>query len=642
MHNEKYCSIRISEEPHNDLSNVPLNPFESGYIRVKNSELQLNSLFYVSRFSRYNKKMPTRTLLNHDDATLVLYDSIITSSENPTALDASDMDRIASILLAPTRDIERLVFSGGGAKGTAYTGAYDALLETGILQNVKEVSGSSAGSIAAALLSVGITPAKLDSILDTNFETLMGKRVGRLYGNPAGVMFNTKSGNELLDVIRQGIVETVQLFMSNFRRDDVLADLLPIYDKCQKTQSSVIGLPLEVTFNDLALLNQHYPGQFKKLTITGVKLAEDGKALLQIFNAKSTPDVEIALACQASCAIPVFLAPVLMKIGSRWERLVDGGVYDNIPTEYFDDVNEQGEFIPNQKKAKTLIFAFANPALHRSQHGDPAKEPCDPSWRLRLKYNIGLNHVSNIKTEWDPIDRKQEAYRRLQKDYSLRIVPLRVAPIKTKSFSLATTMSRVMHSLGYLDTQTSLTNLGLQDRNLFSPDFFYTKIVGNFVQIYSAVLIGSGKNPQHDVLLKQINTPGVGLLARYHLIRDSLVAPKVGSDKAFYASKPYSSKAFALSRAVEFYKKELSAEDLFKETYQESFKRSGFFSVSKIAGECIFKSSTLNRALEKKKMFGLFDKRSGQPLTQTRAGLVFESLTKIDEFSHDNEILHTP
>ena len=642
MHNEKYCSIRMSEEPLNDLSNVLLNRFKSGYIRVKNSERQLNSLFYVSRFSHENIKMPTRTLLSDDDATLVLYDSIIASSENPSALDANDMNRIASILLAPTHDIERLVFSGGGAKGTAYTGAYDALLETGILQNVKEVSGSSAGSIAAALLSVGITPAKLDSILDTNFETLMGKRVGRIYGNPAGVMFNTKSGDELLDVIRQGIVETVQLFMSNFRRDDVLPDLLPIFDKCQKTQSSVIGLPPQVTFNDLALLNQHYPGQFKKLTITGVKLAEDGKALLQIFNAKSTPDVEIARACQASCAIPVFLAPVSMMIGSRCERLVDGGVYDNIPTEYFDGVNEQGEFIPNQKKAKTLIFAFANPALHRSQHGDPAKEPCDPSWRIRLKYHIGLKHVSNIKTKWDPIDRKKEAYRRLQKDYSLRIVPLRVGPIKTKSFSLATTMSRLMHSLGYLDTVTSVTNLGLQDCAFLSPDLFYRTIVKNFAQIYSAVLIGAGKNPQYDVLLKQINAPGVSLLARYHLIRDSLVAPKGGADKAFYASNRYSSKAFALSRAVEFYKNELSAEDLFKETYQESFKRSGFFSVSKIAGECIFKSSTLNRVLEKQTMFGLFDKRAGKPLTQTRAGLVLESLTKIDKFSRENERLHNP
>src|SRR5580700_10092723 len=53
------------------------------------------------------------------------------------------------------RSIERLAFSSGGAKGSAYPGVLKALELTQILKAIEKVAGSSAGAINAALIAVG-------------------------------------------------------------------------------------------------------------------------------------------------------------------------------------------------------------------------------------------------------------------------------------------------------------------------------------------------------------------------------------------------------------------------------------------------------------------------------------------------------
>ena len=633
------CSIQMSVKPHDDLSNVP-SDFEAGYIRVKNSETQLNSLFYVARSTGDKKKKPICTELNDDDETLKLYDSVIPSSAKLYPLNSDELDAIVSILLNPTKEIERLVFVGGGAKGVIYPGAYAAVVDTGAFDNVQMVSGSSVGSISAAMIAVGITPERLRQLMDTNLAKLMGNRVGKLFGNHDGVNVFTRSGDELLDFIRCGIIETVQQFLAKLKEEAIekdYPDLLPLIDKCAQSSAPTI------TFHDLNILNHYFPNQFKQLAITGVKLTLDRGADLQIFNAKLTPNVEIAEACRGSCSLPVYLHPVSINIDSQDEMIVDGGLYDNIPTDYFDGVDEAGHFIPNKKKAKTLVFGFNDVATRRALYGNPAIEPFKSTLKHRFKFGPALRYIADIAPMWSPMRQKQEGYRRLQGDYPLRTVQLRVTPVQTRSYALATTLSREMYSLGYLDAVTSITNLGVHDCTSFSPEFFYLSIVENFIHIYSAVLVGAGKNPAHDVLIKQLNAPNISMLTRYHLIRDSVTAPQKCSYWDFCATNDSATKIFALSRAVEFYKDELSAEDLFKETYQESFKRSGFFSVSKIAGECIFKSSTLKHKLENKRMFCLFDKRNNVPHSNTRAGLVFDSLSKINKFSSGHkEHIETP
>lgn len=51
--------------------------------------------------------------------------------------------------------IENLVFEGGGVKGTAYAGALEVLEARGVLDTVRRVAGTSAGSITALLVALG-------------------------------------------------------------------------------------------------------------------------------------------------------------------------------------------------------------------------------------------------------------------------------------------------------------------------------------------------------------------------------------------------------------------------------------------------------------------------------------------------------
>ena len=65
----------------------------------------------------------------------------------------------------PSFGFENLAIEGGGAKGVAYGGAVEALHQAGVLQKLKRVAGTSAGSITAGLIALGYTPSELHTIL---------------------------------------------------------------------------------------------------------------------------------------------------------------------------------------------------------------------------------------------------------------------------------------------------------------------------------------------------------------------------------------------------------------------------------------------------------------------------------------------
>ncbi|OGV32492.1 MAG: hypothetical protein A3E88_07160 [Legionellales bacterium RIFCSPHIGHO2_12_FULL_35_11] len=249
--------------------------------------------------------------------------------------------------------IERIVCSGGGAKGVRYAAALLAMINTGMFKGVKEFSGSSAGAITAMFMAIGISPQTFrEQLLTTNLKDLMGKSVGKVFGkNPVGTAFLSKDGKPLEEFLRDNVLNTVRASLEGIRdRGNALEDyaLKKLLIKLNQEEN------VKITFADLALLNHYFPNDFKKLIIPAVR-RKDGA--VQIFNAELTPDVEIALACRASASIPVILKPVAIEINGVTEEFVDGGLYDNLPTDYFD-TNEKGEFIINQKPTQTMVFAF--------------------------------------------------------------------------------------------------------------------------------------------------------------------------------------------------------------------------------------------------------------------------------------------
>jgi predicted acylesterase/phospholipase RssA len=528
----------------------------------------------------------------------------------------------------PRESIERMVFVGGGAKGVVYPGAYDAMVRTGAFEDVKEISGASVGSSTAALVAFGMSPDALMRFLQMDFSMLMGERVGSLFRrNTSGVRFITKDGSGILNAIRAGIIETIQAYF--FEMDD-LELFLSQHPEIGELWTRIKSMRCpKITFQDLALLNQLDPGKFKRLTVVGT-VYPTGE--LQIFNAEQTPEIEIALACRASSSLPVFLEPVSMVIGTEMKKIVDGGVYDNVPTDYFDVSHSTGTYTRNKKKTRTLVFmldAVSNesksPLFHALHSQSP--DPYQMKYREHFEYTFGLKRVAGMKPLYCPAEQKKESYKRLQKKYALQTVNLRAAPVDTMAFDLAARLMRVMTVFGYLDTVNYLINHDLHRDCLstveFNAESFHLEMVGTFCEIYAAVRLGSGRSLKDDYLWNKLSQPNMTLLDRYYLIRNV----------AGYNVK--SAATFALTRAVEFANNKITSETLFKETYRESFKRSSFFSISKITGQCVFKTSTLTNQLKNQNMFSLFAKRVQEHRSKTRTDEIFGALNKLDKFNHD-------
>lgn len=257
-------------------------------------------------------------------------------------------------LIQPTNSIKRVVCSGGGAKGVVYPAAYKAMQQTGVLDTVEHFSGASAGAITAALMAVGIQPEHFrKTLLETNFKSLMGNK---LTVRTPGTCRLTKDGSTMLAFLRKMIADSID--------EQLTANREELFARCEdqqqreKLQALITNVRSEqpnIRFSDLAFLNQLAPEIFKKLTVTAVTFP-NGE--LQVFDTEHTGDVEIALACRASASIPVVLEPVDIVVNGVAKRFVDGGMYDNLPTDYFDYDETHQRYLRNQHKQQTLVFAF--------------------------------------------------------------------------------------------------------------------------------------------------------------------------------------------------------------------------------------------------------------------------------------------
>ena len=256
-------------------------------------------------------------------------------------------------------------------------------------------------------------------------------------------------------------------------------------------------------------------------------------------------------------------------------------------------------------------------------------------WFEKFKCNDLSAVLGDLKASYLHTDKFEAGYQKLRSEYPLRTVELRVGKIQTRDFNEAIKVARVVASFGYLDTINYMTNHELFEPSKFVPDQFYVNLVHQFEKIYEAVLYGSGIDPETDFftqemasLKKQFEALGKTSLVvsrqLYQLIKDE-------------AEKQLDSiEAFALSRAVEFHNQMLTADHLFKETYEEGFKRSSFFSVSDMTGVRFFKAETLHDALKEKSMFYLYQQKPSHS-SSSRSEKVFGSLQHIEMFQEAYE-----
>lgn len=90
---------------------------------------------------------------------------------------------------APTslneKDVEFIVFEGGGGKGFAFLGAIDMLERKRVMDHVRGFGGASAGAITALLLSIGYNAAQLTTFLkDTDFDEFYDPPEPRIRPSP--------------------------------------------------------------------------------------------------------------------------------------------------------------------------------------------------------------------------------------------------------------------------------------------------------------------------------------------------------------------------------------------------------------------------------------------------------------------------
>lgn len=386
------------------------------------------------------------------------------------------MSKIKEIQEAQEAPIEYIAFSGGGAKGTIYSGAYAAAKESGIFDGVKAVAGSSAGAITAALAALGTSPKKFEEISkNTNLQSLLGKK-----GFSAGIVQLNKDGKPLYDLLESTIKENIGNFLQrsdiiNVKDDKALDELRERYQNQGK-----------IYFKDIALLRQYDPAQYKDLVVTAVQ-KDTGE--LTIFNSFDTPNVEIALACRASASIPLVFEPV--EIDGK--LYVDGGYRDNIPTKYFSgnepefdvkDVSDDIEEITLAKKqGRTLAMAFgsdmdasANIAIYS------AKKFNSPGEIVKFLVDILFKTIARVGGKFKYTETEIATSEELREN-ALNTVVLNTQGVSTLDFNDAQKYADYLHIKGYCQTREYLDNhqLGKEADKTFE----HQKFLLNVYEIYN-------------------------------------------------------------------------------------------------------------------------------------------------------------
>lgn len=307
------------------------------------------------------------------------------------------------------KDVMYLSFEGGGGMGVAYVGALKAMEELGILpivrgkrekNQIKGISGASAGAITALTIALGITadtlnkyylskpeifnaffddpkPGIIRGVGDNNipfekklrnpsdivntfkdigikFSTLplaglANIALGLLAPEDAKVLANKLSHEHYLNLFRDGGLFPgfeVRNFFRELIWDFIAKQAKLIFSAKQCSDFERIG----ISFKDF----------FK---LTGIDFVVMGTNISTkqagIFSIRNTPDFLVNEAVALSMSIPFVFKPICLEINHNAKGLdkdfyrgywCDGGVRTNFPIHAFDGINWRSPYLtpPNQ------------------------------------------------------------------------------------------------------------------------------------------------------------------------------------------------------------------------------------------------------------------------------------------------------
>ncbi len=319
------------------------------------------------------------------------------ANQTDSSLRSTDIPETSSI-----RGIRYLTCQGGGMKGIGDVGAVEELEKCGVLAQLEEVAGSSAGGLLATLLAIGCTAKEIrQEMLAIDFRAFQDKRepgwiesirlkdvassnVGgkQSVADRVSLIRQTSAINEATEDSRrhsasrgrgQGFFSKVKKIFSIPEQIEDIAGLalgsdLGLWEGEALSQwlSDIVarktGKP-NITFRELAELAKANGSQIKRLTLTGSNISD---GVLEYYNATNTPDMPIVQAARISASFPGAYKPVIMvdETGQRKVK-VDGGLLENLP-----DVFNKEPYV----SAEELTKEGGNPRAFALVFRDPRKQ----------------------------------------------------------------------------------------------------------------------------------------------------------------------------------------------------------------------------------------------------------------------------
>lgn len=200
----------------------------------------------------------------------------------------------------------RIVFTGGGLRSLGHLGALETLQEKGLLKNVKEYVGVSAGALIGFCMMLGYDLQELKkAVCEFDFTVLQN-------AHPEIVLeFFSKYG------VDSG--EYVEKFLVSLLR--------------------IKGHPIDMTFADWA---QMYPKSPRLRCFACILNTCEMKE----FSVQKTPKISFVFALRASMCLPLYFVP--LRDPDTHHYLVDGGLIHNFPM----------NFLTEEEKEEALGISF--------------------------------------------------------------------------------------------------------------------------------------------------------------------------------------------------------------------------------------------------------------------------------------------
>lgn len=188
---------------------------------------------------------------------------------------------------------KNLVLSGGFLKGTALLGAVRYLEEHDELRSIKQLIGTSSGSLICFFIAIGYKSQEICEIIKNEVLYLID------------VKFDI---NNLLALYTELGFDSGE----NMRR------LIKSHLNAKLQREAI-------TFKELQDLTGY------SLIITGSNITQKR---VEYFNVENHPDMNVVDAVMISCCIP----PMYKPIRYQGDIYVDGGVYENFPLRYLKNI----------------------------------------------------------------------------------------------------------------------------------------------------------------------------------------------------------------------------------------------------------------------------------------------------------------